>query len=44
MAKVFYVKKITPENLIKVYEALGVKLPGKVGIKVSTGETVPKDT
>ncbi|MBQ6487201.1 DUF362 domain-containing protein [Candidatus Saccharibacteria bacterium] len=38
MAKVFYVKKITPENLIKVYEALGVKLPGKVGIKVSTGE------
>lgn len=38
MSKVYYIKKITPENLIKVYEALGVKLPGKVGIKVSTGE------
>lgn len=38
MPKVYYIKKITPENLIKVYEALGVKLPGKVGVKVSTGE------
>lgn len=38
MSKVFYVKEITPENLIKIYEALGVKLPGKVGVKVSTGE------
>jgi uncharacterized Fe-S center protein len=37
-AKVFYTKKITPENLIKIYEALGVELKGNVGIKVSTGE------
>ena len=27
-----------PESLIKIYEALGVKLSGKVGVKVSTGE------
>ena len=38
MAKVYYTKKITPESLQKVYEALGVKLTGKVGVKVSTGE------
>ena len=38
MSKVYYIKKISPENLIKIYEALGVKLPGKVGVKVSTGE------
>ena len=36
--KVFYTKSITPESLIKIYEALGVNLPGKVGVKVSTGE------
>lgn len=38
MAKVYFTKEITPESLIKIYEALGVKLKGKVGIKVSTGE------
>ena len=37
-AKVYYVKEITPENLIKIYEALGVSLEGKIGVKVSTGE------
>ena len=37
-AKVYFTKEITPENLIKIYEALGVDLPGKVGVKVSTGE------
>ncbi len=37
-AKVYYAKEITPENLIKVYEALGVELKGKIGVKVSTGE------
>lgn len=38
MTKVFYTKEITADSLIKIYEALGIKLPGKVGIKVSTGE------
>ena len=37
-AKVYYAKDITPENLIKIYEALGVELKGKIGVKVSTGE------
>ena len=38
MAKVYFTKDISPEGLSKVYQALGVELPGKVGIKVSTGE------
>ena len=37
-AKVYFCKEITKENLIKIYEKLGVELPGNVGIKVSTGE------
>lgn len=37
-SKVYFCKEITPENLIKIYEALGVNLKGKVGVKVSTGE------
>ena len=37
-SKVYYIKEITPENLIKIYDALGVELKGKVGVKVSTGE------
>ena len=36
--KVYYSKEITPEKLIEIYEKLGVELPGKVGVKVSTGE------
>ena len=38
MSKVYFTKDITPESLIKIYEAVGVKLPGKVGVKISTGE------
>ena len=37
-SKVYYTKEITPESLISIYEKLGVELPGKVGVKVSTGE------
>lgn len=37
-SKVYYTKEITPESLIKIYEALGVELTGRVGVKVSTGE------
>jgi len=37
-AKVYHFKNITPENLIKIYEVLGVELTGNVGVKVSTGE------
>lgn len=37
---VYYIKDITPENLVKIYEALGTKAEGKVGIKISTGESM----
>ena len=37
-AKVYFSKEITAGSLIKIYECLGVKLNGKVGVKVSTGE------
>lgn len=42
MNKVYYVKEINAENLIKIYEALGVELKGKIGVKVSTGEAGSK--
>ena len=38
MSKVYFTKNITPESLIKIYEALNVELKGNVGVKVSTGE------
>lgn len=41
-AKVYFTKEITPESLIKLYEALGVELKGNVGVKVSTGEAGSK--
>ncbi len=37
-AKVYFCKKITPENVVKVYNALNKKLPGKVAVKVHSGE------
>ena len=37
-AKVYFCKEITPENVVKVYEALGKELPGKVAVKVHSGE------
>lgn len=37
-AKVYFAKDISPESLQKVYDALNVKLTGKIGVKVSTGE------
>lgn len=37
-SKVFFTSEITPENMIKMYEVLGVKLPGKVAVKLHSGE------
>ena len=37
-SKVYFTKEITPEKLIKIYEALGKELKGKVAVKISTGE------
>ena len=42
VSKVYFTKDISPEGLKKVYEALGVELTGKVGVKVSTGEAGAK--
>ena len=36
---VYFISDISPEALVKVYEALGVQLQGKVGVKMSTGES-----
>ena len=40
-ATVYYIKDITPQNLVKIYEALGVPVPedAKVAVKISTGES-----
>lgn len=38
LPKVYMTTEITPEGLVKVYEALGVKADGKVAVKISTGE------
>ena len=37
-SKVYFIKDITPENIIKAYEAVGKKLEGKVAVKMHSGE------
>ena len=37
-AKVYFIKEITPENIIRAYEALGVELPLNVAVKMHSGE------
>ena len=36
---VYFTKEITPEALVKIYEALGRKAEGRVAVKISTGES-----
>ena len=40
MAKstVYFTKEITPEAVLKMYRQLGIELPGKVAVKVHSGE------
>lgn len=38
MKKVFFTADISPEGLVKAYDALGATLKGKVAVKISTGE------
>ncbi len=38
-AAVYFISDITPKSLVKAYQALNVELPGKVGVKLSTGES-----
>lgn len=37
-AKVYFTKEITPQAMIKMYEALNRQLPGKVAVKLHSGE------
>ena len=37
-AKVYFTREITPENVVKMYQALNKELPGKVAVKVHSGE------
>ena len=37
-SKVYFTKEITPESVVKMYETLGVKLNGKVAVKLHSGE------
>ena len=37
-AKVYFTREITPESLVRIYEALGRELHGKTAVKISTGE------
>jgi uncharacterized Fe-S center protein len=37
-SKVYLTREISPEALVRIYRALGVKAEGRVAVKVSTGE------
>lgn len=39
VATVYMTRNITPESLVEIYKALGVKAEGRVAIKISTGES-----
>ncbi len=36
---VYFTSEITPESLVRIYEALGVEANGRVAVKISTGES-----
>jgi hypothetical protein len=37
-SKVFFSREITPEKVVEMYRALGIDLPGKVAVKLHSGE------
>ena len=37
-AKVYFTKDLSPEGVVKIYKALGITLPGKVAVKLHSGE------
>lgn len=37
-SKVYFTKEITPEKVVEMYQAMGLELPGKVAVKVHSGE------
>ena len=36
--KVYFSKEISPQKVLELYKILGISLPGKVAVKVHTGE------
>lgn len=38
VATVYFIQNITPENLVKIYDALDRKASGRVCVKLSSGE------
>ena len=38
-ADVYFTSEITPESLLRIYHALGVRAEGRVAVKISTGES-----
>ena len=37
-SKVYFTREISPEKVVEMYHTLGVELPGKVAVKVHSGE------
>ena len=37
-AKVYFTSEVSPESIVKIYEALGVELKGNVAVKLHSGE------
>ena len=37
-SKVYFTRELTPEAVVKLYHALGAMLPGKVAVKIHSGE------
>ena len=37
-SKVYFTREITPEKVVEIYHKLGIQLPGKVAVKVHSGE------
>ncbi|MCQ2817094.1 MAG: DUF362 domain-containing protein [archaeon] len=41
--KVYFTKEITPEKIVEMYKILNKELPGRIGVKVHTGEAGNKN-
>lgn len=37
-SKVYFTREITPEKVVEMYKALGIELPGRIAVKVHSGE------
>ena len=37
-SKVYFTREITPQAVVRLYHELGIELPGRVAVKVHSGE------